>query len=104
MSREGGSKRPPANDREGGGELSHWGSRPRRKVTQGVSRKLGDPSLAAAEATSCERISGKKNNAARGQVVAGKNDEKVRRRKRKRRSRFQEEEQELMAARGGSGR
>jgi len=37
-------------------------------------------------------------------VVAGKNDEKVRRRKRKMRSRFQEEEQELMAARGGSGR
>ena len=45
-----------------------------------------------------------KNNAARGQVVAGKNDEKVRRRKRKRRTRLQEEEQELMTARGGSGR
>ena len=52
---------------------------------------------------SCERINGK-NNAARGQVVAGKNDEKVRRRKRKRRTRLQEEEQELMAASGGSGR
>jgi hypothetical protein len=37
-------------------------------------------------------------------VVAGKNDEKVRRRKRKRRSRLQEEKQDLMAARGGSGR
>jgi hypothetical protein len=37
-------------------------------------------------------------------VVAGKNDEKVRRRKRKRRTRLQEEEQELMAVRGGSGR
>ena len=34
----------------------------------------------------------KQNNAARGQVVAGKNDEKLRRRKRKRRTRLQEEE------------
>ena len=34
-------------------------------------------------------------------MVAGKNDEKVRRRKRKWRSRLQEEKQELMAARGG---
>ena len=34
-------------------------------------------------------------------MVAGKNDEKVRRRKRKRRTRLQEEEQELMTANGG---
>ena len=46
----------------------------------------------------------RKEKAVRGQVVAGKNDKRVRRQKRKGRTRLQEEEQKLMAARGGSGR
>ena len=49
------------------------------------------------------RAHARKNNAARGQVVAGKNDEKVRRRKRKRRTRLQEEEEEEEEEEGGAG-